>query len=197
MKDVVAALTGVGGVYSSDDSANGSSYSDAMAKIVNIDAKPMQINPDGTISVAAGVPSLSAAKNGNKWTVKYEDYDNDGIDGKPQTFTLLTITYSWQYTPCGQADKVERKEVVRIPVYVMVRLGIDTHLKIMEDLVYNADKVKEEGMYSSVTIANDSSYTLYTEYIYDSARKKYSDVEVEKKVGMTNSATIIRFTITQ
>ncbi|EOS73202.1 hypothetical protein C819_03927 [Lachnospiraceae bacterium 10-1] len=187
MKDVVAALTGVGGVYSSDDSANGSSYSDAMAKIVNIDAKPMQINPDGTISVAAGVPSLSAAKNGNKWTVKYEDYDNDGIDGKPQTFTLLTITYSWQYTPCGQADKVERKEVVRIPVYVMVRLGIDTHLKIMEDLVYNADKVKEEGMYSSVTIANDSSYTLYTEYIYDSARKKYSDVEVEKKVGMTNA----------
>ena len=190
MKGVVAALTGVGGIYSSDDSAHGSSYSDAMAKVINIDTKPMQINADGTITEisdpAGDIVSLSARKEGSKWTVDYNTYDSDGTDGSPQTFTLLTITYSWRYTPCGQTGSIERKEVVRIPVYVMVRLGIDTHLKIMEDLVYNADKVKEEGMYSSVTIANDSSYTLYSEYIYDSAREKYKDVQVEKKVGMTN-----------
>ena len=191
MKGVVAALTGVGGIYSSNDNAHGSSYSDSMAKIINIEAEPMQINADKTITKVADpdgkMVSLSPEKDGSKWTVNYNTYDSDGTDGELQTFTLLTITYSWKYTPCGQTTEVERKEVLRIPVYVMVRLGIDTHLKIVEDMVYNADKVKEEGIYSSVTIANDSSYTLYTEYIYDSAREKYSDMMIEKKVGMTNA----------
>ena len=186
MKGVVTALTGTGGAYASSDSANGGSYSGAMAKITNIEVKPMQINADGTITVLSGKEaSLKAVKTGDKWSVDYNSFDNDGADGSPQTFSLLTITYSWRYTPYGHSE-VERKETVRIPVYVMVRLGIDTHLKIMEDLVYNADKVKDEGLYSSVTIANDSSYTLYTEYIYDSAREKYSDTKIEKKVGMTN-----------
>ena len=183
IKGVVAALTGVGGVYSDNDAT----YSNGMKAVTKITTTPMKISGD-TISVDSGQPSLSASSSSGKWTVEYRDYDDDGydLDGNfsgTQTFTMLTITYSWSYETLGNKKSVTRSEVIRIPIFVVERLTIDTHLKIIEDLVYNADKVKDEGVLSSkVVVANDSSYTLYTEYIYGDARKKH-DTSIEKHIG--------------
>ncbi|GFI68393.1 hypothetical protein IMSAG249_00209 [Lachnospiraceae bacterium] len=189
MKGVVAALTNVGGVYAADDGT----YSAGIGKVTNIETRPMKMTSDGKVEAQTGRASLEAREVSGKWTVEYKGFDNDGLDGNEQTFTLLTITYSWNYTPQGQTDQVERKEVLSIPVFVVERLTIDTHLKIMEGLVYNGDKVKKDGLCSSgIVIANDSSYTLYSEYIYGAAREKYP-VGIEKSVGLSyeeNNTTV-------
>ena len=183
IKGVVAALTGVGGVYSDNDAT----YSNGMKAVTRITTTPMKISGN-TISVDSRQPSLSASSSSGKWTIEYRDYDDDGYDldnnfSGTQTFTMLTITYSWSYETLGNKKSVTRSEVIRIPIFVVERLTIDTHLKIIEDLVYNAEKVKDEGVLSSkVVVANDSSYTLYTEYIYGNARKKY-DTSIEKHIG--------------
>ncbi len=181
MKGVLAALTGVGGVYNHENAA----YTSAMGGITNISTKKMEITDDGKIISKSGeLPGLNAVKTGTKWTLEYRDYDNDGLNGEPQTFTLVTVTYEWKYKNAAGTEVV-RKEEIRIPVYVMERLMVDTHVKIMEGFVYNADKIKQEGLCSDVVIANDSSYTLYSEYIYGDARKKYS-IGMDKRVGMTS-----------
>lgn len=191
IKGILAALTGAGGVYSSDES---NVYTAGMAEIISnhdgitgITAEPMEIGSDNKIKkIVNGKASLKASKNGNQWVIDYQDYDNDGTNGQPQTFTLLTITYSTGYNPLGGAGRVVRKEVIRIPVFVQERLEVSVHTKIIEDFVYNVDKVKQDGLCSAVTIANDSQYTLYAEYIYGSSRDKYSGTKIEKQVGMTN-----------
>lgn len=198
IKGILAALTGAGGVYSSDES---SVYTAGMNSIVprpntnndsiiGITAEPMEIDSDNKIikKIVNGKASLKASDNGNQWAIEYQGYDNDGTNGQPQTFTLLTITYYTGYNPLvgQQAKRVIRKEVIRIPVFVQERLEVSVHTKIIEDFVYNADKVKQDGLCSAVTIANDSQYTLYAEYIYGSSRDKYSGTKIEKQVGMTN-----------
>lgn len=187
VKGVVAALTGVGGVYNcNEDNGN---YSSGMGAVTRIETTPMKIENDQIVTDTSGTASLSASKtSAGKWTVEYKDYDSDGYDlegnfTETPTFTLLTITWSWKYNALGTSNPIERTEVIRIPVFVVERLTIDTHLKIIEDLVYNADKVKEEGLCSNVVVANDSSYTLYTEYIYGDARKKYTNTAIEKHIG--------------
>lgn len=191
IKGIVAALTNVGSIFYGADDGTYSSYS-----IIDMKTSPMQIK-DGKVSTGSGQASLGVRKLGapNKWTIEYKGFDNDGLDGKEQTFTLLTITYSWKYTPQGETSQVERKEILNIPIFVVERLTIDTHLKIMEGLVYNGDKVKKDGLCSSgIVIANDSSYTLYSEYIYGEARKKYP-VGIEKSVGLSfkeNNTTVER-----
>ncbi|MDD6492568.1 MAG: hypothetical protein PUG54_10210 [Firmicutes bacterium] len=178
IKGVVAALTGVGGVYNYDNET----YTNGMGAITDITTEKMSI-VNGKVVSATGNSSLKATKTGSKWTVEYRDYDNDGEDGQPQTFTLLTVKYKWTYTPID-GTAVERREEIRIPVFVMERLIVDTHVKIVEDLVYNADRIKEEGLFSDVVVANDSSFTLYSEYIYGDAREKYA-IGIDKRVGMT------------
>ncbi len=186
VKGVVAALTGVGGVYNCDEK---DIYSPGMGQITKIETKAMKL-ASGVVSVDDGkMPSLEARKtSGGKWIVEYKGYDDDGydLDGNfsgTQTFTLLTVTYSWTYKTLGGQQTKVREEKIRIPIFVVERLTIDTHLKITEGFAYNVNKVKEEGLCSSkVLVASDSSYTLYTEYIYGDARKKY-DVAIDKQIG--------------
>lgn len=183
VKSVVTALTGTGGAYNDADGV----YSTGMAGVTDIKAEPVEIK-NGQIQKRSGTASLKASKQNNKWTVDYVGFDNDGLDGNPQTFTLLTVTYFWDTTLYKEtgSETLRRSKTIRIPVYVVERLMIDTHLKIIEDLVYNTDKVKQDGMSSNVVIANDSSYTLYSEYIYGAARKKYH-TGIEKYVGLSEN----------
>ena len=183
VKSVVATLTGVGGAYNDADG----DYSTGMALVTDIKTEPVEIR-NGQIQKTGGTASLRANKQNNKWTVDYVGFDNDGLNGKPQTFTLLTVTYFWNTTLYKEtgSETLRRSKTIRIPVFVVERLMIDTHLKIMEDLVYNGDKVKKEGMSSNVVIANDSSYTLYSEYIYGAAREKYH-TGIEKYVGLSEN----------
>ena len=202
MKGVVAALTNVGGVYCDDNTV----YSDGtgMGYIADIQTEAWIVdhvtgkvskNPDKTVK-----PSLKAIKDPNssssiKWRVEYQSsgsYDDDGYDFekgetivRDQTFTMFTITYSWNYSCAQKSGNVPltRAVKIRIPVFAVERLNIDTHLKVIEGLEYNAEKVKKEGFYDSVLVVNDSSYTFYTEYIYGDARKKFPGTEIGKHIG--------------
>lgn len=198
MKSVIAALTGMGGVYNStEDSAYAYSEVYGMGSITKITAEPMKISINsGKISLNKGAVStlkVDGEKTG-KLALSYRDFDDNGriyedandTAGKlvnDQTFTLLTVTYSWGYSGTGATGgSITRTAEIRIPVFVEERLNIDTHMMIVEGLEYNAEKAKANGQNSNVYVANDSSYTLYMEYIYSRARTKYN-VQIPKFLG--------------
>lgn len=198
MKSVIAALTGAGGVYNSTE-YSGYAYNKTygMGSITKITVEPMKISINsGKISRNNGaVATLKVdGESTGKLTLSYKDFDDNGriyedandTSGKltkDQTFTLLTVTYSWGYSGTGAAEgSITRTAEIRIPVFVEERLNIDTHMMIVEGLEYNAEKAKANGQNSNVYVANDSSYTLYMEYIYSRARTKYN-VKIPKFLG--------------
>lgn len=210
MKSVIAALTGAGGVYNypTENSAYAYNKTYGMGSITKITAKPMKItfdkNGDGTggkIIKNTDKGAVSTLKvdgeDTGKLSLSYRDFDDNGriLDDSnvsrlvnDQTFTLLTVTYEWGYEGTGAAEgtgtsaSITRKAEIRIPVFVEERLNIDTHMKIVEGLEYNAEKAKANGIDAVANVANDSSYTLYMEYIYSRARTKY-DVKIPKFLG--------------
>ena len=189
MTSILAALTGVGGVQNSGSTNRNSDYDTGINQIMDISVQPMMVE-NGVIS---------ADNSGRKASIKYStdrvEISDNGYDTAEEngdgTFSLLTITYKQKdYEPIDATTNVTGETVtLQIPIFVIERLTIDTHLKIAEGEVYNADTAKEKGLCTAPLLANNSSYTLYTEYIYGDARNKYSTddnpVSIDKTIGMT------------
>lgn len=192
MTSVLALLTGAGGVQNSGSPAAGN-YDQGMNKRMKLSVQAMKVE-GGVIKKDSGrTPSIKNSGSSNRMEITDGGYDmaDDNGDG---TFSLLTVTYTQK--DFGAIDEsvtaagVKGKTVtLQIPVFVIERLTINTHFKIAEGEVYNAETAKEKGLCTAPLLANDSSYTLYAEYIYGEARNKYSTdsapVRISKTIGMT------------
>ena len=195
MTSILALLTGAGGVQNSGNSGKDSIYDEGISRIMNMSVTPMKVengsimpNPDGTESVTCTL------RNG-RWEISYDEYDiaemdQDGNTTGDGTFSLLEITYKQKdYERIDTGTATGEKVTLQIPVFVVERLTIDTNLKIVEGEVYNAKKAKENGINKEPLLSNDSSYTLYTEYIYGSARERYSNDQKPLTISKTLSMT--------
>ena len=197
MTSILAALTGVGGVQNSGNTNRNSGYDAAISQIMGISVQAMKVE-DGAISVdtSGRNASIKYTNSSNRIELAYNGFDTAEEDGDG-TFSMLTITYKQKdYAAIATSDTNAQPGIItgetvtlQIPVFVIERLTIDTHLKIAEGEVYNADTAKEKGLCTAPLLANNSSYTLYTEYIYGDARNKYSTdtnpIRIEKTIGMT------------
>lgn len=196
MGGVLAALTGAGGIHNSGTVHKDSIYDQGMNEIIGISVEPMKVE-NGTIQNGdAGRTGSIKYYNRENGHDRVEIFDNtkepdeEDADGKGTTFSMLTITYRQKdYAAIDGGSAVGGEIKLQIPVFVVERLTIDTYLKMAEGEVYNADKAKAEGAARNPLLANDSTYTLYMEYIYGSARDKYSTDDkpicIDKALGIT------------
>ena len=188
MTSVIAALTNAGGVQNSGGTNREPIYDKGLYNITDITVQRMEVK-NGTIQPATGNASLGVDKNNDLIEIVYRNYDT-AVEGEEETFSLLSITYGKNYTSIGGSTVTDRKVTLHIPVFVIERLTIDTHFKIIEGNVYNVEHAKDKGISVDALLANNSIYTLYTEYIYGNARYKYSTdtnpITIEKTIGIYN-----------
>ena len=189
MTSVLAALTGVGGVQNSGNVNRNNVYDTGMNHITRISIQPMKVE-NGVISTDTSGRKPSVKYSSNRIEISDNGYDA-ALENGDGTFSLLTIEYKQKdYAAIDATTNITGENVtLQIPIFVIERLTIDTHLKIAEGEVYNVDTAKEKGLSTAPLLANNSSYTLYTEYIYGEARNKYSTdvspIRIDKTLGMT------------
>jgi len=195
MSSVLALLTGAGGVQNSGHRGKDSVYDEGIGRITDMSVTPMKVDNGAITENAGGTESIACDLKEGRWEIFYDEFDTAeaDADGNPTgdgTFSLLKITYQQKDYETIDAGTAQGGTVVlQIPVFVVERLTIDTYLKIVEGEVYNADKAKKDGINKEPLLANDSSYTLYTEYIYGDARVRYSSDSKPLTISKTLSMT--------
>ncbi len=194
MGGVLAALTGAGGVHNSGTENKDSVYDEGMNEIIGISVKPMKVEngavQDGDAGRKESIKYHNKENGHDRVELSYNNYDEEDENGKGTTFSMITITYRQKDYTAVDGGRVDGKTIeLKIPAFVVERLTIDTYLKMVEGEVYNADKAKAEGTDKNPLLANDSTYTLYMEYIYGSARDTYSNDDepicINKVFGIT------------
>ena len=155
----------------------------------------MKVENGSIMANTNGTGSVICKRKNDRWEISYDEFDRmeTDSDGNPTgdgTFSLLEVAYRQKDYGTIDGKTVDGEVVVlRIPVFVVERLTIDTYLKIVEGEVYNGDKAKANGISKEPLLANDSSYTLYMEYIYGSARERYSSDQKPLTISKTLSMT--------
>lgn len=195
MSSIFALLTGAGGVHNSGNDGKDHVYDEGIGRIMDMSVTPMKVENGSIMANTNGTGSVICKRKNDRWEISYDEFDRmeTDSDGNPTgdgTFSLLEVTYRQKDYGTIDGKTVDGEAVVlRIPVFVVERLTIDTYLKIVEGEVYNGDKAKANGISKEPLLANDSSYTLYMEYIYGSARERYSSDQKPLAISKTLSMT--------
>ena len=171
LDSAVGILTNVGGIYSSSSDAS-------FKKLLSVSAVKAKITSSGKIVSDTGRIAQSILVENNN--IKYQEltYDTINADGS-YTITLLYFRYGWQ-----GADGSYKYETIYVPVFVVERIAFYSDLSIMEGEQYSLEKANDPNFsYSgAVTVAHDSTYTLFAEFAYGAGRKKtaYENFSVDK-----------------
>lgn len=143
-------------------------------KLLEVKAEPMKWENATATPDPGADTSLKTQAEGGTWSFAYQKYDT--VTADYATYTLLTFTYSWL-----ESGKTKQETKFAIPVFVEEMLEIDVHTRIIEGNVYNVETLKTKGQMDSILMANDSTYSVLTEYVYGSARKNLSGTTVIPK----------------
>ena len=154
---------------------------------LTIQAVSAKITNDGKIEENKGKKG-SIEVNSDKKSIQYRSFAADEpLDGG-YTITLLIYEYGWK-----GADGNYRSEAIYIPVFVVERISIFNDLHILEGEQYSMTKAKDpsQSYQTEVTVAHDSTYTLFSEFAYSSARNKvaYQQFTVSKKLKLLQQDT--------
>lgn len=157
--------------------------------ILNVTAVSAKITAAGKIEANSGKKS-SIEVSGNK--VQYRSFAADepiqNGSGTEYTITLLIYNYGWT-----GADGVRRSETIYVPVFVVERISVFNDLHILEGEQYSLSKAKDpaKSYQGQVTVAHDSTYTLFSELAYSSARTKnaYQNFKVSKALTLWRQQT--------
>ena len=174
LESMVDLLTNVGG----------GDVPDAVMKVTAVSAK---IDNTGKIVANPGKQSsievIDASRNDNSIkNVQFRSFSADELtqDGE-LTITLLVYNYGWT-----GADGVRKSETLYVPVFVVERISLYNDMHIMEGEQYSLERAHNAAVsyQGEVTVAHDSTYTLYSEFAYSSGRNKesYQDFVVQKKL---------------
>lgn len=157
--------------------------------ILKVTAVSAKITAAGKIEANSGKQS-SIEVSGNK--VQYRSFAADepiqNGSGTEYTITLLIYNYGWT-----GADGVRRSETIYVPVFVVERISVFNDLHILEGEQYSLSKAKDpaKSYQGQVTVAHDSTYTLFSELAYSSARTKnaYQNFKVSKALKLWRQQT--------
>ena len=154
---------------------------------LTIQAVSAKITKDGKIEENPGKNS-SIEVNSDKKSIQYRSFAADEPVDDGYTITLLIYEYGWK-----GADGNYRSEAIYIPVFVVERISVFNDLHILEGEQYSMTKAKDssQSYQTEVTVAHDSTYTLFSEFAYSSARKKpaYQQFTVSKKLKLLQQDT--------
>lgn len=161
----------------------GGSNASGITTITVVSAK---ITKEGKIVENPGRKS-SVEVSGGK--VQYRAFSADEyLDDESYTITLLIYHYGWT-----GADGQHKSETIYIPVFVVERISMFNDLHILEGEQYSLARAKDASVsyQGQVTVAHDSTYTLFSELAYSSVREKnaYKNFEVAKKLKLWKQQT--------
>lgn len=184
LDSTMGILTNVGGIGSSSSAPLGTA-------VLNIKCQSAKITSDGKIvKNSAKQASLSVSNNKISHTAYYDEpvaeldaNGNEIPDKYGYTITLVTYNFGWT-----GADGTEKTETIYIPVYMVERVSLYSDLRIMEGEQYSMTAAKSDtsAYKGDVYVSNDSSFTLFAEFAYNSTRKKdrYKDKKVKKALNL-------------
>lgn len=156
---------------------NGGATNKLPEKCLSVSIQRMQIAEDksSVTEIADGKEVIQYADG--VFSLGEEEYDL----AEERTFNLITIKYKY-------SD--EDVYTLQIPVYVREMLKIETHMKGMEGTHYlvreipGSDTEPVNG-YTQINVELQSAYTIYSEFIYSSAREDYEQVKLSKSLYRT------------
>lgn len=169
MDSVMGILTNTGGIRGTDNSSN----------YLSISATPAIITKEGEIKKDSdsGRKSSMIAYGNN--TFAYSAIYNEALEDESYTISLVTIRYGWT-----GADGKGKYETIYVPVFVVERIDFYNNIHIMEGEQYSLKDAHDstKSYNSAVTVAHDSTYTLFVEMAYGKGRKKesYKDYALDK-----------------
>lgn len=160
MDSVAGILTNAGGI--DKNHAGTKNY-------LSVTIKKAKITSAGKIeSMAGGTNSMAVDGNNNfSYTKNYDEILPDGS----YTISLVAFRYGWT-----GVDGQGKYETIYVPVFVVERIDFYNDIHIMEGEQYSMADAHDSTMsYSgSVTVAHDSTFTLFAELAYGKGRKKAS-----------------------
>lgn len=205
-----AVLTNGGGVVSESVVKPAANVKNAnMNNFWNITCKNAYIDTDGSIKPIESndltfkehQKSSIYTTDSNRLNLEQSLYDEiiQKDSGNIYTITLLCYTYT---CPCPEAGKT-KTETVYIPVFVKEKVTMDSYIRILSNEEYSLNTASSSGYKDSVHVSHDSTYTIYSEFIYDSIRlkdsfknnkvKKSLNFDVDSGVSVINKGT--KFTL--
>lgn len=174
----VNVLTNQGGTTANACSTNSGASEGKFLKVQVDRVKYQETQTDAPFEIIEDGKEVICydAKTGD-FSISETDYDS--IDAG--TFNLITIKY--QHTDT-------KIYCLKIPVFVRETVKISTHMKGMEGSGYVAADVpvsatEPTGGYTEVNVELNSIYTLYSEFLYSSAREEYSEIKLNKSIYRT------------
>ena len=172
VEDMADIMTNVSGVPSTS------------MPILSVKAVPMQWNiaTDEYQEITTKQASIKTTKNGAAWNFDFNDgnYDTISADGVV-TYTELIFTYGWK-----DYEGNTRQMQYALPIYVVEPIKTYVQSTIVAEQISVVDDVRAQGKTNvelkskSITMINDSDYTLLLEYFYGNGRKKKEDAVVDK-----------------
>ena len=172
VEDMADIMTNVSGVPSTS------------MPILSVEAVPMQwdIVTDEYKKITTKQASIKTTQNGAAWNFDFNDgnYDTISADGVV-TYTELIFTYGWK-----DYKGNTRQMQYALPIYVVEPIKTYVQSTIVAEQISVVDDVRAQGKTNvelkgkSITMINDSDYTLLLEYFYGNGRKKKEDAVVDK-----------------
>lgn len=179
LDSMAGILTNAGGISSEPSNVH-------MTSLLSVSVSKAKITADGRIVEDSGrtSQSITAADNIIRYqTLTYDEY-NEGENS--YTISLVKYRYGWT-----GADGTARYETIYIPVFVVERIAFYSTLSVMEGEQYSDEKAHDPSVSytDDVTVAHDSTYTLFVEMAYGAARNKasYQNFTVEKGLKFQKS----------
>lgn len=145
----------------------------------------MQVN-HGVASETSGSAAIDIEKRDGTFIISNNNrYDTaeKTIDGvyTPGSYSIIRITYT--------IGGGEFEETVNLPFFVSNMVNVDIYSRTITGEEYSAEVMRNITNRDVLTVTKDSSYTVYTEYMYSSNRTEFEEaVYVNKLFRFDNHA---------
>lgn len=189
LDSMAGILTNAGGISANPSDA-------AMTGLLSVSVSKAKITSDGKIVADSGRVSQSITATNN--IIKYQNLTYDEYNEAENSYTISLVKYRYGWTG---ADGTARYETIYIPVFVVERIAFYSTLSVMEGEQYSNDRAHDSSVsyMDDVTVAHDSTYTLFVEMAYGAGRHKDSyqsftvarELNFQKSVGIDASGKYI------
>lgn len=152
---------------------------------INVDIVPMEVNNGVASKSTTNTPAISIVKSDGKFVINnnnmYDTYEKSDTNGNhiPGTYSLIKIKYS-----IGPSDHFT--ETITIPFFVSNMVNVDIYSRTVIGSEFSPEVMRNIKDTSVKSITKDSSYTVYTEYMYSYNRTDFDNLYMNKVFKMDN-----------
>ncbi|MBQ3545771.1 MAG: hypothetical protein IJA34_12430 [Lachnospiraceae bacterium] len=143
---------------------------------ITVSVTPMQVK-DGVASERTDdTEVLSIIKSGGNFVISNNNKtDTFEKDGMPATYSIVTISYT--VVAESSATHTKFTETIEIPMFISNMINVDIYSKVKIGQEYDKDIMRAIQLTSkdAQITTKDSSYTVYTEYLYSANRIDFDE----------------------